>query len=232
MTHSQTQAYFIAGTDTEIGKTLISSALIWKLAQGGHRVAGMKPVASGAYEDNGHWCNDDVASLKAHANVSLPGDTVNAYLMHVPTAPHIAAASEGVHIDLETIRACFDRAQLAADQVIVEGVGGFLVPLNDKVDTADMAVLLDLPVILVVGIRLGCINHALLTAQAIKARGLHVAGWVANCVSPDMLHIAETVQSIQCRLQAPMLGCVPYLASPSAEQAAAYIALPGSDAVA
>lgn len=217
------KAYFITGTDTEIGKTLVSSTLVHILAKRGARVVGLKPVASGTCVRHGHVCNDDVEALKAQSSVRLADDVVNTYLMDAPTAPHIAAKDAHIHIDLQRIRASYETARKAADYVIVEGVGGFLVPLGDDIDTGDMARLLDLPVILVVGIRLGCINHALLTAQAIAAAGLPLAGWIANVVSPDMLHLQETITALKDRLAAPMLGSVPHMTTPSVEHAAVFL---------
>lgn len=217
------KAFFITGTDTEIGKTLVSSTLVHILAKRGTRVVGLKPVASGTYLHNGYVCNQDVEALKAQSSVRLPDDVVNTYLMQAPTAPHIAAKDAHIRIDLEKIRASYDAARKVADYVIVEGVGGFLVPLGDDIDTGDMAKLLDLPVILVVGVRLGCINHALLTAKAIAAAGLPLAGWVANVVAPDMLNLQETITSLKDRLAAPMLGSVPYMTAPSVQQAAVFL---------
>lgn len=211
-------AYFVTGTDTEIGKTLISSAMLYALGQRGVRAAGMKPVAAGAELRDGAWHNEDVDALIAAANVALPTDLISPYLLRDAAAPHIAAAQEGVMIDLSRIRDCYDRVAAAADAVVVEGVGGFRVPLNDHHDTADLAQQLGLPVILVVGMRLGCLNHALLTAEAIAARGLQLAGWVGNVVDPAMRYGMDNIDALAARLPAPMLGCVPRLpaALPSA----------------
>jgi len=203
--------YFVTGTDTGIGKTLVSAALMHALVGQGQRVAGMKPVASGALWQDGAWRNDDVETLRALANVALPTAIINPYLLREPTAPHIAAANEGKNIVLAHIEQCFAQIVPCVDSVIVEGVGGFLVPLNDQHDTADLACRLGLPLILVVGIKLGCISHALLSMQAIAARGLPLAGWVANIVAPEMLYLQSTISSLQDRISAPMLGCIPYL---------------------
>jgi dethiobiotin synthetase len=226
MTMSPSQsAYFVAGIDTGIGKTLIASALIHALVAQGRRVAGMKPVASGAtwHEHDGAWHNEDVDALRAASNVSLPAELINPYLLQEPTAPHIAAVFEGKHIDLDHIETCYHAVRASADTVIVEGVGGFIVPLNEDCNTDDLVCRLGLPVILVVGIRLGCINHALLTTQAIAARGLHLVGWVANIVAPEMLNVALTIESVKRRIAAPMLGCVPYLAQADAAHAATFL---------
>jgi dethiobiotin synthetase len=223
-------AYFVTGTDTEIGKTLISSALLHALVQSGVRAAGMKPIAAGTELRNGVWHNDDVDRIAAAANVTLPPELTTPYLLREPTSPHIAAALEGVQIDIGHIRKCFKRVAEMADAVVVEGVGGFRVPLSDQSDTADLAQQLGLPVIMVVGLRLGCLNHAFLTAEAIAARGLKLVGWVANMVDLNMGHAAANVQTLASRLQAPMLGYVPRLDEPSAALAAAhldFLCLPG-----
>jgi dethiobiotin synthetase len=214
-------SFFVAGTDTGVGKTLVSAALVHAFVQQGRKTAGMKPVASGAEWRDGAWHNEDVDALRAASNVELAMDLINPYLMQAPTAPHIAAAAEGKRIELDRIRACFHAVSDAADVVIVEGVGGFIVPLNEDIDTADLAQELGLPVVLVVGIRLGCISHALLTAQAIAARGLPLAGWVANIIDPAMLNLAETIAALKTRLPAPVLGCIPHMATSSVETAAA-----------
>lgn len=220
---SGTSSWFITGTDTEIGKTLVSSALLRRLAAGGIRAAGMKPVAAGATLRDGVWHNDDADQLVAAANVALPPELATPYLLREATAPHIAAMQEHIIIDLAHIQACYQQVAASADAVVVEGVGGFCVPLSAQFDTADLARQLDLPVILVVGLRLGCINHALLTAEAIRARGLTLAGWVANGIDPAMPHAEDNVEALITRLSAPLLGVIPWLAVPSAETAADFL---------
>lgn len=223
-------AYFVTGTDTEIGKTLVSSALLHALTLRGVRAAGMKPVAAGAELCGGVWHNDDADALAAASSERLPAALTTPYLLHAATAPHIAAAQEGVAIDLAHILACYARIAAAADAVVVEGVGGFRVPLSDQFDTADLAQRLALPVVLVIGLRLGCISHALLTAEAIAARGLVLAGWVANTVDAALPNAAQNVEALAARLPAPLLGCVPRLPLASAAAAAAHIdfsCLPG-----
>ena len=216
-------SYFVTGTDTEVGKTLISSALLEVLSHRGLRAAGMKPVAAGTVLRDGVWHNDDVDSLAASASVQLPQSLTTPYLMREPAAPHIAAALENVMIDAQHIRDCYEQIAAAADAVVVEGVGGFRVPLSDSFDSADLAQQLGLPVILVVGLRLGCINHALLTADAIAARGLTLAGWVANGIDPEMPHAAANVEALAARLKAPALGALPWLPVPSAVAAADFL---------
>lgn len=216
-------AYFVTGTDTEIGKTLISSAMLHALAKQGVRAAGMKPIAAGAEFRGDVWHNDDVDRLVAAANVTVPMEWMTPYLLREPVAPHIAAAMEGVEIDALRILDAYRRVTEMADAVVVEGVGGFCVPLSAGFDTGDLARQLDLPVVLVVGLRLGCLNHALLTAEAIAARGLKLAGWVANSVTLDMPHSAANVEALATRLDAPLLGYVPRLDQPSVELAAAHL---------
>lgn len=223
-------AWFITGTDTGIGKTLIATAMLHALSHHDLRTAAMKPVAAGAELRDGVWCNDDADCLAAAANVALSPDLATPYLLREAAAPHIAAALEDVQIDLAHIHACYDLVSQMADVVVVEGVGGFRVPLSDRCDTADMAQQLGLPVILVVGLRLGCLNHALLTADAIAARGLKLAGWAANIIDLEMPHGLANIDALVQRLPAPFLGCVPRLAEPLASAAAAHLdfsCLPG-----
>lgn len=224
-----TCGYFVAGTDTEIGKTLVAASLLYALTQTGLRTAGMKPVAAGAELRDGVWHNDDVDALAAQASVRLRTALAAPYLLHRPVAPHIAAAQEGCTISLPHILACYRQIAQRADVVVVEGVGGFRVPLNQAIDTADLAVQLGLPVILVVGLRLGCISHALLTAEAISARGLQLAGWVANTVDANMLDVDANLDALASRIAAPLLGKIPRLPAGSgpnqelASAAAAYL---------
>lgn len=223
-------SYFVTGTDTEVGKTLISSALLHVLSHRGLRTSGMKPVAAGTVMRDGAWYNEDVASLAAASSLTLPRSVTTPYLLREPAAPHIAASLENIAIDAQHIRSCYDQIATAADAVVVEGVGGFRVPLSAGYDTADLAQDLALPVILVIGLRLGCLNHALLTAEAIAARGLKLAGWVANGVIPEMPYGEANVAALTDRLQAPSLGAVPWLPVPSPIAAADYLdfsCLPG-----
>ncbi len=222
---NRTKDYFITGTDTEIGKTFITSALLRAFAQQGWSTLGMKPIASGANEINGVLCNEDVDSLVAASTVKVPQEIVVPYLMRTPAAPHIVAALENVKMDVQHIASCYQQTQDLADVVLVEGVGGFCVPLDDETSTVDLAQALSLPVILVVGMRLGCINHALLTAQAINASGLRLAGWVANTVDTDMKFFEENVQTLKQRLDAPCLAVMPRLAVNEIEQASQYLDL-------
>lgn len=215
--------YFIAGTDTEIGKTLISCALLLALGRQGSAV-GMKPVAAGAEYRAGAWHNEDVDLLAAHSNLAVPPALANPYLLRQPIAPHIAAGLEQRHIDIAHIIRCYRDLALLADAVVVEGVGGFRVPFNAREDSADLAQQLALPVILVVGLRLGCISAALLSAEAIAARGLRLAGWVANHAgAAEMPFADENCATLVDRLDAPLLGRVPHLAHAQAASALPYL---------
>jgi len=224
---NQAPSLFVTGTDTEIGKSLSASALLHGFVARGWRAAAMKPIAAGATRDGERLRNDDVEQLQAAANVTLPLALTTPYLFEEPAAPHLVAAAAKVKLDLAHIVSCYRQVAAQADLVVVEGVGGFRVPLDDHYDTADLAVALDLPIVMTVGIRLGCISHALLTAEAIAARGLRLVGWIANCVAPDMRHLQANIDTLRLRLArdhaAPLLGTIPYLSDPSAARAAAYL---------
>ena len=214
-----TKGYFVTGTGTGVGKTLVSCALLHAFSARGETTVGMKPVAAGC--ENGNW--RDVELLAAASTVATPQELVNPYALIPPIAPHIAASRTGINIDINVIRQACLELQKIADVVIVEGVGGFLVPLNDHQDTADMAVALGLPVIVVVGMQLGCLNHALLTAQAVQATGLPLAGWVANCIDPQMEALGENVLALEQRLTCPLLGVLPFEQNPDARKLSALL---------
>lgn len=220
-------ACFVTGTDTEIGKTLVSAAIIHKLVEAGQRACGMKPIAAGAELVDGMLRNEDADMLAAAGNVHLPQNITTPFMLREPCAPHVAAALEGVTIDPVPIIAAYAEISAASDAVVVEGVGGFRVPFTDTFDSADLAAQLNLPVILVVGMRLGCISHALLTVEAIVARGLVLAGWVANTADPDMRFFDENVEALEARIPAPLLGVVPRLEQATAANAARFIDLAG-----
>ena len=203
---------FVTGTDTGVGKTVVACALLRAFAARGLRAAGMKPVAAGAERAGGELQNADVQALLAAANVTAPRELVNPYCLAQPIAPHIAAAQDGTAISLDRIEHCYRELRARGDVVIVEGVGGFKVPLGPHVDSGDLAVRLALPVVLVVGLRLGCLNHALLTAEAIAARGLTLAGWVANHIDPKMDAVDENVAALRERLPAPPIARIAFTA--------------------
>ena len=195
---------FIAGTDTGVGKTVVAVALLRALVAAGVSAVGMKPVAAGI--GPGDTMNADVVALTAAGNVVAPHEDTNPYSFVPAIAPHLAAGSAGASISLDTIAAAYGRLAGLADVVVVEGAGGVLVPLDARTDMLDIAARLGLPVLLVVGMRLGCLNHALLSAFAINARGLRLAGWVANRIDPGMREVDANVQSLAQRLPAPLVA--------------------------
>lgn len=215
------RAWFVTGTDTEVGKTHACCTLLHALRRKGISAVGMKPVAAGT-DASGR--NEDVDRLLAASSALAPRELVNPYLFDAPIAPHVAAQEAGIRIDLDTIRAAYRQLAPLAEAVVVEGVGGFCVPLDEHTDTADLAVVLGLPVILVVGIKLGCLNHALLTAEAITARGLPLAGWIANLIDPAMSRPEASIETLRRRLAAPLLGTLPWGEQPI--QAASRLTLP------
>jgi len=213
---------FVTGIDTEVGKTRISVALIALLQQQGHKVAAMKPIASGCELTAEGLRNDDALQLQQQADVNLPYELVNPYAFEPAIAPHIAAKQAGIEIDLDLIKHHFDVIKNQAESVIVEGAGGWLVPINNHATMADVAIQLGLPVVLVIGIRLGCINHALLSVQAIEQSGLPLHGWVANNIESNT-ESSEIVNTLKHRISAPCLGIVPFLSA--GEKATAYLKL-------
>jgi dethiobiotin synthetase len=216
---------FVTGTDTRVGKTLIACALIHAIAATGRRVVGMKPVAAGAQAGVQGLLSEDVESLMAASNVSALRSQVNPYCFIPSIAPHLAARAAGISIELAKIVAAYRQLAAVADFVVVEGVGGFRVPLNTHEDTADLAWRLGLPVVLVVGMRLGCLNHTLLTAQAIRARGLRLAGWIANRIDPLMAVAEDNVTALAERLAAPLLGEIEFTVAPDPQRIAALLDL-------
>lgn len=217
------KSFFVTGTDTEVGKSLVAAALLRLLARQGLSAVGMKPVAAGC---DAAGRNEDVAALMAASSVSAPQELVCPWLFPEAVAPHLAAAAAGRPIRFAPILAAYGQLRAVADAVVVEGVGGFRVPLGPDGDAADLARALALPVVLVVGLRLGCINHALLTAEAVVARGLTLAGWVANRIDPAMARADENIETLRELLPAPLLGVVPRLACADADRAADCLQLP------
>jgi dethiobiotin synthetase len=213
MSHS----YFVTGTDTGVGKTLVACALLHAFARSGARVVGMKPVAAGAASTDGVLVNEDVAALRQAGSVDVPQSLANPYCFAPPIAPHIAAKQAGVDIDIARLCEAFHELSVRADCVIVEGVGGFRVPLGPNLDSTQLPQALALPVVLVVGMRLGCLNHALLTRDAIAHTGLRLAAWVANHIDPDMRCQDENVEALRERLDAPLLARVAFDPQPSAD---------------
>ena len=202
------RAMFVTGTDTDAGKTYISAALLRHFAAQSLRVVGMKPVASGATELDGVLHNSDVTQLRQASNVQADVRWINPYCFAPAIAPHIAAQQAGVTIDLQQIKQAYEQLCGMADVVVVEGAGGWLVPLNGQQTIADLAQLLDIPIVLVVRIRLGCINHALLSVADIQRRGLTLLGWVANCMEDKMPVMQENIATLQQLIAAPCLAVV------------------------
>jgi dethiobiotin synthetase len=203
---AMTRGVFITGTDTGVGKTVVACALLRNWAAQGRRAVGMKPVAAGIAA--GATCNEDVAALAAAGNVEAPINLRNPFAFVPAIAPHLAAAEAGVPIDLARIRAAYEVLAARADRVAVEGAGGVFVPLDARRDMLDIAVALSLPVVLVVALRLGCLNHALLSAHAIHCRGIAFAGWVANLVEPTLAHADANVAALEERLPAPRIATI------------------------
>lgn len=207
----------MTGTDTGAGKTFAACVLIHALRSRGLRVAPMKPVAAGAVRHGDLLANEDTRALAAAAGCdALPLEAITPVLLREPMAPHIAADREGRAIALAPILDARARLAAAADFIVVEGVGGWQVPLGPALDTVDLAQALQMPVILVVGLRLGCLNHALLTAAAIDRAGLVFAGWIANAIDPDMPVREENIAALAARLPAPLLGTLPFSPGTSA----------------
>ena len=217
------KGYFITGTDTNAGKTWATIALMRYFKQQGKSVAGMKPVASGCFMQDGQLKNEDALLIQENASLKIDYDLINPYAYELPVSPHIAGINNPVN--LATIVERFNTLKELAEIVLVEGAGGWYAPLNDREDISDLAKALALPVIIVVAIRLGCINHAKLTWQAIQHSGIPCAGWIAVCVDPDMLKPDENIRTIKTALNVPLLGVLPYLASADFDLLAGKLAL-------
>ncbi len=212
---------FVTGTDTGVGKTLVACALLAGLRRVGLRTAAMKPVASGSEWTSAGLRNEDATRLAAQADCHLPYELLNPYVFQPPVAPHIAAREAGIRMEMDHLLAAYRRiAAGGADLCVVEGAGGWLVPLNEEQTLADLAVELDLPVVLVVGMRLGCLNHALLTAESIQARGVRLVGWVANQIEPEVSRLEANIETLRRRLPARLLGTIRYQPAISTEAVA------------
>ncbi len=210
--NSSKPGFFVTGTDTEVGKTLISGALITQLKQQHTVVAGFKPVVAGISLITGKMCNEDILAL-ASVMTYKPQDNfldICPYQLTTPAAPHLVAKESGTHLDYSVMLNAFKAVREKSDAIVVEGVGGFKVPFHDGKTSADFAQDMGLPIVLVVGMRLGCINHALLTVEAIQARGLRLAGWVANTIGPMTL-LQENIATLKSLIPAPLLGVIPEL---------------------
>lgn len=205
------KGFFVTGTDTGVGKTLVSAALARALVGRGLRVAVMKPIASGSDPTPEGPRNSDALALMAAANVTAPYEVINPYCFLPPISPHLAAREAGVAVDFALLRSRFDFLAGASDCVVVEGAGGWLAPISDTATMADLAGALSLPVLLVVGMRLGCLNHALLTRESQCTRGVAFAGWIANAIDPHFDRAAENLATLSARLGQPPLARVPFL---------------------
>ena len=225
MSSSNINGFFITGTDTDVGKTHVSVALVEQLKQKGYKTGVMKPISAGCERTAQGLRNDDAIQLMQSSNVALNYDTVNPYAFEPAIAPHIAANEVDVEISLDVIMENYNRICSQSDWVIVEGAGGWLVPLDDHRTMGDLASAIGLPVIVVVGMRLGCLSHALLTINAIKASGLTLAGWIANRPTPEMSRYKENLATLKEMINAPMLGEMPYLPHAPAEERSKFIKL-------
>ena len=214
---------FVTGTDTGVGKTWLTLGLMTVLKGKGLRVAGMKPVASGAAMTKDGLRNDDALKILSHCSKEMLYEDVNPYCFRSPLAPHVAAQEDGATIEIDVIEQAYKRLCGQTDAIIVEGIGGWRVPLSEGLQTADMVRRLQIPVILVVGLRLGCISHALLSTEAIRHDKIKMLGWVGCQVNPDYRGLRETIDTLSCSIQAPLLGVVPHLYGAGPKEIASYI---------
>lgn len=210
MTNPPPRGYFITGTDTSVGKTRVTAGLIAGFRSLGLAAGGMKPVASGLIEDHGRYYSEDVDIICRYSEQDPGSPAVNPFAFRQPVSPHIAAARAGISIDIDSIRDQFSSISANYTPVCVEGAGGWLAPISERESMADIAVALGLPVVLVVGLRLGCLNHALLTARSIRAAGLPLAGWIGNRIDADFAEPEANLLTLSARLGAPPLAVLPY----------------------
>jgi dethiobiotin synthetase len=223
---SPARSFYVTGTDTGVGKTVASVALLHRLRSVGLRAIGMKPVASGCERTPEGWRNDDALRLQAASDPQLAYDDVNPYALELPTAPQLAARAMAMNVDLLRLGDAYLRLTMQADVVVIEGVGGWAAPLDDGLDQVDLVRMLDLPVVLVVGLRLGCLSHARLSARAIQSDGVSLLGWIGSSIDPAFTERDEYLALLRDALLAPCLGVLPYDAVPDAEAMAARLSLP------
>lgn len=214
---------FITGTDTGVGKTQVTLAMMICLQRRGLTVAGMKPIASGCAQTKAGLRNADALAIQRHGSLVLPYDDINPFAYEPPIAPHLAAEEAGRAISMTAIAQAYQRIQRQVDWCLVEGVGGWLVPISARRTTADLVQYLLLPVVLVVSIRLGCLNHTLLSVQSIQQRGLTLLGWVANQVNPDVARSERNIATLRQWITAPLIGTIPSEQVPSADALATYL---------
>jgi dethiobiotin synthetase len=217
------RGFFITGTDTDVGKTTVALGLMAAFKRAGMSVAAYKPVSAGCVQTFNGLRNDDAVRLMQQASIELPYDIVNPYAFEAPIAPHIAATEQHVEIDINVITQAYWHISERVDVVIVEGAGGWLVPLNDTQTLADAAGALQLDIIQVVGLRLGCLNHALLTSANIAAHGLTQVGWVANQLTDNMCNSSENIRALQQRLTGKCIGVIPNLTQTHPNGTAQYL---------
>ena len=218
---------YVTGTDTGIGKTLASSALLFALRERGLRAVGMKPVASGCEATPDGWRNEDALALQAASDPVPAYADINPYALPLPLAPELAARDAGIEIELATLLSAHARLNARAGRVVVEGVGGWDAPLSASLRQADLVRALSLPVVLVVGLRLGCLNHAILSARAIAADGCQLIGWIGNAIDPDMARREDQRAMLQARIQAPCMGWLPHADGAAPRAFSRYLSLPG-----
>ena len=218
---------FITGTDTGCGKTEITLGIMQWLQTQGLQVLGMKPIASGCEATADGLRNEDATHIQTQCSLSLPYEMINCYSFAPPVAPHIAAAEIGVEISFSTIKRAANHLSQQADWLVVEGVGGWRVPLGEAGALSDLAQALDLPIVMVVGLKLGCINHALLTAESINASGARLIGWIGNSIDASMDLVAENIKTLRSEITAPCLGIVPHKVPPTPLQIAKQLDLSG-----
>jgi dethiobiotin synthetase len=217
------RGFFVTGTDTGIGKTFVSASLLSALNASGRRAVGMKPIASGCVMTPRGLRNDDAGILLDHSDGTPAYESINPFALREAIAPHIAAREEGIEVSLEPIANAFAKLSEAADCIVVEGVGGWCAPLSDSLMQCDLAKSLRLPVILVVGLRLGCLNHAILSARAIHGDGCDLIGWIGNGIDPAMQRVRENIDALRERLPAPCVGILPYSKDRDARRAGAHL---------
>ncbi|BAO44962.1 dethiobiotin synthase [Thiolapillus brandeum] len=218
--------YFITGTDTDCGKTLVTLGFMQLCQERGLTTAGMKPVAAGALRTREGLLNSDALAIQEQCCPSLDYAAVNPYCFEPGVAPHLAAAMAGTRIDLSVLEKRYQALAQSHQAVVVEGAGGWKVPLNEDQDSADLCRRLGLPVVLVVGLRLGCINHSLLSVESIQASGVTLLGWVANHIDANMALAEDNIQTLKGRIKAPLLGRIPRLDNPTAATVSTYLSLP------
>lgn len=218
-------AFFIAGTDTDVGKTVASKAILQAIASKGFTTIGYKPVAAGCERTEQGLRNSDALHLMKVATQEMPYDDVNPYALELPASPHIAARHENLTIDYKVLSDKLAYLKTKADTVLVEGAGGWRVPVSDTDCLSSWVKQEKLPVVLVVGVKLGCLSHALLTAESIEADGLTIVGWVANRINPGTEHYAEIIEVLESRIRAPKLGEIPYVPSAKRTELGKYINL-------